>query len=238
SAVIVDETADLKQTARNLTFSSIGTTGQRCTSMRRVIVHRSIHDELVELLKKCFSQIKIGDPREPDTIVGPLIDAAALDHYDNTIKKAIEQGAKLVYGGKRIDRPGYYVEGAILTNVDPSWECAQEETFEPIVSVIPYDTLEEALDIHTNVSQGLTTRIHSTNIFNIEYFLSAAGSDCGIAKVNMGTTGADVGSAFGGEKATGGGRTAGSDAWKGYMRRQSVCINWSNQSPWDHFISL
>lgn len=238
SAVIVDETADLKQTARNLTFSSIGTTGQRCTSMRRVIVHRSIHDELVELLKKCFSQIKIGDPREPDTIVGPLIDAAALTHYDNTIKKAVEQGAKLVYGGKRIDRPGYYVEGAILTNVDPSWECAQEETFAPIVSVIPYDTLEEAIDIHNNVSQGLASGIHSTNIFNIEYFLSAAGSDCGIAKVNMGTTGADVGSAFGGEKATGGGRTAGSDAWKGYMRRQSVCINWSNQSPWDHFISL
>ncbi|HWK60281.1 MAG TPA: aldehyde dehydrogenase family protein [Eoetvoesiella sp.] len=238
SAVIVDETADLKQTARGVTFSSIGTTGQRCTSMRRLIVHRSVHDELVELLKKSFSQIKIGDPREEGTVVGPLIDAAALDHYEQTIKSAVAQGAKLVYGGKRIDRPGYYVEGAILTNVDPGWDCAQHETFAPIVSVIAYDTLEEAIQIHNNVRQGLASGIHSTNLANIEYFLSAAGSDCGIAKVNMGTTGADVGSAFGGEKETGGGRTAGSDAWKGYMRRQSVCINWSGESPWDKLISL
>lgn len=238
SAVIVDETADLKQTARSLTFSSIGTTGQRCTSMRRVIVHRSVHDELVELLKKCFVQIKIGDPREEDAVVGPLIDAAALDQYFKTLERAQEQGATLAYGGKRIDRPGYYVEGAILTGVDPSWDCAQHETFAPIVSVIPYDTLEEAMAIHNGVSQGLASGIHSTNLFNIEYFLSAAGSDCGIAKVNMGTTGADVGAAFGGEKATGGGRTAGSDAWKGYMRRQSVCINWSGESPWDSRISL
>ncbi|WP_397474512.1 aldehyde dehydrogenase family protein [Pusillimonas sp.] len=238
SAVIVDDTADLKQTARNLTFSSIGTTGQRCTSMRRVIVHRSVHDDLVELLKKSFAQIKIGDPRDEDSVVGPLIDAAALNDYENTIKKALEQGAKLVYGGKRIDRPGYYVEGAILTGVDPSWECAQNETFAPIVSVIPFDTLEEAMEIHNNVSQGLASGIHSTNIFNIEYFLSAAGSDCGIAKVNSGTTGADVGAAFGGEKATGGGRTAGSDSWKGYMRRQSVAINWSGETPWDNRISL
>jgi len=238
SAVIVDETADLKQTARNLTFSSIGTTGQRCTSMRRVIVHRSVHDELVELLKKSFAQIKIGDPREADAVVGPLIDAAALDQYEKTIAQAVAQGAKLVYGGKRIDRPGYYVEGALLTNVDPSWDCAQHETFAPIVSIIAYDTLEEAMEIHNNVSQGLASGIHSTNLFNIEYFLSAAGSDCGIAKVNMGTTGADVGAAFGGEKATGGGRTAGSDSWKAYMRRQSVCINWSGESPWDSRISL
>lgn len=238
SAVIVDETADLKQAARSLTFSSIGTTGQRCTSMRRVIVHRSIHDELVELLKKAFSQIKIGDPRDEDTVVGPLIDAAALDHYEQTIAAAVEQGAKLVYGGKRIDRPGYYVEGAILTGVDPHWDCAQRETFAPIVSVIPYDTLEEAMHIHNDVSQGLASGIHSTNLANIEFFLSAAGSDCGIAKVNMGTTGADVGAAFGGEKETGGGRTAGSDSWKGYMRRQSVCINWGGESPWDKRISL
>jgi len=130
------------------------------------------------------------------------------------------------------------VEGAILTNVDPGWDCAQHETFAPIVSVIAYDTLEEAIQIHNNVRQGLASGIHSTNLANIEYFLSAAGSDCGIAKVNMGTTGADVGSAFGGEKETGGGRTAGSDAWKGYMRRQSVCINWSGESPWDKLISL
>ncbi|HUH86517.1 MAG TPA: aldehyde dehydrogenase family protein [Pusillimonas sp.] len=238
SAVIVDETADLKHAARSLTFSSIGTTGQRCTSMRRVIVHRSVHDELVELLAKSFAQIKIGDPREEDAVVGPLIDSAALDHYEQTLKRAIERGAKLVYGGKRIDRPGYYVEGAILTGVDPSWECAQEETFAPIVSVMAYDTLEQAMAIHNNVSQGLASGIHSTNLYNIEYFLSAAGSDCGIAKVNMGTTGADVGAAFGGEKGTGGGRTAGSDSWKGYMRRQSVCINWSRESPWDSRIAL
>ncbi len=238
NGVIIDETADLKLAARSITFGAVGTTGQRCTSTRRIIAHRSVVDELVELLKQSFGQIKIGDPREADTVVGPLIDEAALRQYDASVRQAVELGGKLEYGGKRMDRPGFYVEPAIITGVQAEWPCAQHETFAPIVYVIVYDDLEDAMRMHNDVPQGLASGIHSTNIHNIEYFLSAAGSDCGIAKVNMGTTGADVGGAFGGEKETGGGRTAGSDAWKGYMRRQSVCINWGGESPWDKRIAL
>lgn len=235
---IVDETADLELAARSITFGVVGTTGQRCTSTRRVIVQRSVADRLVELLKRSFAQIKVGDPREPDTVVGPLIDQAAIGYYEQALREACEQGASVVYGGKRIDRPGYYVEPAIVTGVQPHWHCVQHETFAPIVYVMTYDSLDDALRIHNDVPQGLASGIHSTNLGNIELFLSAAGSDCGIAKVNMGTTGADVGAAFGGEKETGGGRTAGSDAWKGYMRRQSVCVNWGGESPWDSRIAL
>ncbi|CAG4886909.1 aldehyde dehydrogenase family protein [Paraburkholderia saeva] len=235
---IVDETADLKLAARSITFGVVGTTGQRCTSTRRVIAHRSVVRELTELLKQSFAQIKVGDPREQDAVVGPLIDRAAVGDFANAITMARELGGNVVYGGKRIDRPGYYVEPTIVTGVQPQWQCVQHETFAPILYVMVYDDLEEALRIHNDVPQGLASGIHSMHLGNIELFLSAAGSDCGIAKVNMGTTGADVGAAFGGEKETGGGRTAGSDAWKGYMRRQSVCVNWGGQSPWDARIKL
>ena len=235
---IVDETADLKEAAKALTFGVVGTTGQRCTSTRRVIAHRSIAGELVELLGKAFDQITIGDPRDRDTVVGPLIDAAAVRDYEAALDGAVAEGATIAYGGNRIDRPGLYVEPAIVTDVRPHFAIAQEETFAPIVSVLTYDTLEEAIAIHNDVAQGLASGMHSTNLRNIETFLSARGSDCGIVRINMGTTGADVGSAFGGEKETGGGRTAGSDAWKGFMRRQSVCVNWSGQTAWDNRIEL
>jgi aldehyde dehydrogenase (NAD+) len=235
---IVDETADLKLAARALTFGVVGTTGQRCTSTRRVIAHSSIADELVGLMKKAFDQIRIGDPRDPDTVVGPLIDAPAVEDYKNILAGAQSEGATVVYGGKVMDRPGLFVEPAIVTGVQPHFEIAQEETFAPIVSVLTYETLDEAIEIHNNVAQGLASGMHSTNLTNIETFLSARGSDCGIVRVNMGTTGADVGSAFGGEKETGGGRTAGSDAWKGFMRRQSVCVNWGGKSAWDNRIEL
>lgn len=235
---IVDETADLKLAARSITFGAVGTTGQRCTSTRRVIVHRSVEGELVELLKKSFAQIRIGDPREPGVVVGPLVDKAAVGHFESAVRDAAALGGQVVFGGRRIDRPGHYVEPTLITQVRPEWPCVQHETFAPIVYVVAYDTLEEAIDIHNGVPQGLASGIHSTNLGNIELFLSAAGSDCGIAKVNMGTTGADIGAAFGGEKETGGGRTAGSDAWKGYMRRQSVCINWGGESPWDSRLKL
>jgi aldehyde dehydrogenase (NAD+) len=197
-----------------------------------------VADRLVELLKLSFTQIKIGDPRDEDTVVGPLVDRAAVGHFQEVIQQAIELGGKVEYGGRVIDRPGYYVEPTLISNIKPQWPCAQRETFAPIVYVIVYDTLEDAIRIHNDVAQGLASGIHSTNLSNIENFLSAQGSDCGIAKVNMGTTGADIGAAFGGEKETGGGRTAGSDSWKGYMRRQSVCINWSGESPWDQRIKL
>jgi len=235
---IVDETADLKLAAKALTFGVVGTTGQRCTSTRRVIAHRSIVNELVELMQQAFAQIKVGDPREKDTVVGPLIDGAAVGQFEAAIKEATERGGKVVYGGARIERPGHYVQPTIVTHVQPDWTCVQHETFVPIVYVMPYDDLDEAIAIHNNVAQGLASGMHSSNLGNIEKFLSASGSDCGIVRVNMGTTGADVGAAFGGEKETGGGRTAGSDAWKGYMRRQSVCVNWGGTSAWDSRISL
>ncbi len=235
---IIDETADLNLAARSVTFGAVGTTGQRCTSTRRCIVHKSVAEEFVDKLSKSFSQITLGDPQEDDTMVGPLIDPMAVEYFENTIDAAVKAGAKVAYGGNCLGRVGYFVEPTIIIDCAPDWDCVQEETFAPIVFVMTYETLDEAIAIHNNVAQGLASGIHSTNIFHIEKFLSAEGSDCGIAKVNMGTTGADVGAAFGGEKETGGGRTAGSDAWKGYMRRQSVCINWSNTSPWDNIIDL
>ncbi|MDR3352982.1 MAG: aldehyde dehydrogenase family protein [Zoogloeaceae bacterium] len=235
---IVDETADLELAARAITFGALGTTGQRCTSTRRLIVHKSVVAPLLALLQKAFSQIRIGDPRAAESIIGPLIDASAVDAYRRSIAEAVRLGGKVVYGGKVIDRPGLYVEPCLITDVQPEWACVQGETFAPIVFVLVYETLEEAISIHNDVAQGLASGIHSTNLCHIETFLSAAGSDCGIVRVNMGTTGADVGSAFGGEKETGGGRTAGSDAWKGYMRRQSVCINWGGKSAWDHLVQF
>lgn len=235
---IVDETADLALAAKAIAFGAVGTTGQRCTSTRRVIAHADIADELVALMAKAFDQIAIGDPRDPDAIVGPLIDAPAVDDYRAALDGAKAQGASIMYGGNVIDRPGLYVEPAIVTGVQPDFTIAQEETFAPIVSVLTYRTLDEAIDIHNGVAQGLASGMHSTNLTNIETFLSSRGSDCGIVRINMGTTGADVGSAFGGEKETGGGRTAGSDAWKGFARRQSVCVNWGGKSAWDHLIEL
>jgi len=235
---IVDETADLALAAKAIAFGAVGTTGQRCTSTRRVIAHTSIVDELVELMGRAFAQVRIGDPRAADTLVGPLIDDGAVADYRAVIDRAVAEGATLAYGGRTIDRPGSYVEAAILTGVQPDSHAAQEETFVPIVSVLAYETLDEAIRIHNDVAQGLASGMHSTNMMNIETFLSARGSDCGIVRINMGTTGADVGAAFGGEKETGGGRTAGSDAWKGFARRQSVCVNWSGTSAWDNRISL
>ena len=235
---IVDETADLELAAKAITFGAVGTTGQRCTSTRRVIVHESVADRLVELLREAFRQVKVGDFRDADTLVGPLIDQAAVELYQQVVQHAVEQGGTVVYGGNVIDRPGRYVEPCLLTDVKPDFECAQEETFAPILSVLTYSTLDEAIEIHNGVVQGLASGMHSANLSNIERFVSAVGSDCGIVRVNMGTTGADVGAAFGGEKETGGGRTAGSDAWKGYMRRQSVCVNWGDTSAWDARIEL
>lgn len=238
SAIIVDQTADLKQAARAIANSGAGTTGQRCTSARRAIVHTSIAPQLIELLKSAFAQIKIGHFAEPDSLAGPLIDKAALGHYQAAIADAVALGGKVEFGGKRIDRDGYYVEPTFISGCQPHWPCIQRETFAPVVYLLTYETLEEAIAINNGVAQGLAAGIQSTNLYNIELFLSAAGNDCGIAKVNMGTTGADVGASFGGEKETGGGRTAGSDAWKMFMRRQSVCINWSGTTPWDARIAL
>jgi len=235
---IVDETADLAMAAKAITFGVVGTTGQRCTSTRRVIVAKSVAAKFTELLKQAFAQVKVGDPRERDTLVGPLIDRVAVKHFEEAVQSASALGGKVVFGGRHLDRPGYFVEPTIITGVKGSWPCAQHETFAPIVYLIEYETLDEAIGIHNDVAQGLAGGMHSSNVSNIERFLSAEGSDCGITRINMGTTGADVGAAFGGEKETGGGRTAGSDAWKGYMRRQSVCVNWGSETAWDSVIKL
>lgn len=229
---IVDETADLEQAAAALAFGAVGTTGQRCTSTRRVIVHKSVSRRLVELLCQAWSQIKVGDPAEADTLVGPLVDRGAVDDFENAVAQARELGGAVVFGGRRMAGRGYFVEPTIITGADNAWPCVQKETFAPILYVIEYESLDEAIALHNGVAQGLASGIHSTHLAHIERFLSASGSDCGIVRVNMGTTGADVGAAFGGEKETGGGRTAGSDAWKGYMRRQSVCVNWGGESAW------
>lgn len=238
SAIIVDETADLKQAARAIANSGAGTTGQRCTSARRVIVQKSVAAEVIELTKSALSQVRFGHFAEEGVMAGPLIDAKALDHYDNAIADAVALGGKVEVGGKRMDREGYFVEPTLITGCQPDWPCVQRETFAPVIYVLTCDTIEEAIAINNNVAQGLAAGIQSTNLYNIEMFLSAAGNDCGIAKVNMGTTGADVGASFGGEKETGGGRTAGSDAWKMFMRRQSVCMNWGGGTPWDAHIKL
>jgi len=234
---IVDETADLELAAAAIAFGAVGTSGQRCTSTRRVIAQRSIAGPLVELLKKAYSRIVVGDPAVQGNLVGPLVDRAAAGHFERSVAEAVALGGQVAFGGKRMDRPGYFVEPTIIVNAQNDWPCVQEETFAPLIYVIEYDDLAEAIALHNGVVQGLASGIHSNHLGNIELFLSAAGSDCGIAKVNMGTTGADVGAAFGGEKETGGGRTAGSDAWKGYMRRQSVCINWGKESPWNHLLN-
>ncbi|MBJ3816889.1 aldehyde dehydrogenase family protein [Shimwellia pseudoproteus] len=229
---IVDETADLEMAAAALAFGAVGTTGQRCTSTRRVFVQRSVRERLVDLLCQAWSQVKVGNPADPQTLVGPLVDAAAVDDFATAIDQACQLGGRVAFGGKRMPGNGYFVEPTLIVDAQNHWPCVQQETFAPLLYVIEYDTLDEAIAMHNGVVQGLASGIHSTSLGNIERFLSASGSDCGIARVNMGTTGADVGAAFGGEKETGGGRTAGSDAWKGYMRRQSVCVNWGKETAW------
>ncbi|WGD29728.1 aldehyde dehydrogenase family protein [Ancylobacter sp. WKF20] len=228
---ILDETADLDLSIAAITFGALGTTGQRCTSTRRLIVHKSRTKEVVERLKRAYDKVKVGDPFTPGTLIGPIIDKPAVAAFEKAVAEAKALGGEVVYGGNIIPGPGYFVEPTIILAKN-EWPCVQHETFAPILYVIEYETFDEALDIHNSVPQGLASGIQSTDIRHIEAFLSARGSDCGIAKVNMGTTGADIGAAFGGEKETGGGRASGSESWKAYMRRQSVAINWGSETPW------
>lgn len=236
NGLIVDETADLDLSIPTIVFGALGTTGQRCTSTRRLIVHRSRSADVVARLKTAYAKIKIGDPFEPGTLIGPLIDKAAVGDFERAIADAKALGGEVLIGGNVIPGGGYYVEPTLI-RARNDWPCVQHETFAPILYLIEYDTFDEALALHNGVPQGLASGIESTNMRNIERFLSAEGSDCGIAKVNMGTTGADIGAAFGGEKETGGGRASGSESWKSYMRRQSVCINWGSETPWRQLIN-
>ena len=230
NCIIVDETADMDLVIPAIVFGAVGTAGQRCTSTRRVIVHESKYRELTEKLIAAYKQVKIGDPLLPETLMGPLIDSNAIENFTEAVKIAKELGAELLYGGTILDSLGNYINPTII-KADNSWKIVQEETFSSILYLMKYETLEDAIKMHNSVPQGLSSSLFTLNIRNAEYFLSSQGSDCGIANINIGTSGAEIGGAFGGEKETGGGRESGSDSWKQYMRRQTNTINWSKELP-------
>jgi len=234
NAIILDESADLKLAIPAIVFGAVGTAGQRCTSTRRLIVHRSLLDAVSQKLATAYQQLanRIGDPLAEGTLMGPLIDADSVQRYTAAIAAAKEAGGTVLAGnGTLADRPGHFVLPTLISGVENSHPVIQTETFAPILYIIPFDTLDEAIDLQNNVPQGLSSAIFTMNLRSAERFLSAAGSDCGIANVNIGTSGAEIGGAFGGEKETGGGRESGSDAWKVYMRRQTNTINYSESLP-------
>ncbi len=245
NAIIVTPSANLDLALRAILFGSVGTAGQRCTTTRRIIVHESIREELVGRLLKAYEGVRIGDPRKPETLMGPLVTRGAVTDLQNAIERVKQEGGKILYGGEPLDGPdypgGHYVKPCIAA-VKNEYEIVQEETFAPILYIIGYgkkssspqqavDEIEEAVALHNGVPQGLSSAIFTENLREAEYFLSGRGSDCGIANVNIGTSGAEIGGAFGGEKETGGGRESGSDAWKAYMRRQTNTLNWSTEMP-------
>ncbi|MEJ2604612.1 MAG: aldehyde dehydrogenase family protein [Gammaproteobacteria bacterium] len=230
NAIIVDEHANMDLAVPAIVFGSVGTAGQRCTTTRRILVHDSRRDELKERLIRAYGQVRIGDPLDPDTLMGPLIDNQAVTNFERAIEDILSHGGKVLYGGHRLDRPGFFVEPTLVM-AENHWPIVQAETFAPILYLIGYETLDEALALHNGVGQGLSSAIFTDKLQHAERFLSAGGSDCGIANVNIGTSGAEIGGAFGGEKETGGGRESGSDAWKAYMRRQTTTINWGSEMP-------
>lgn len=230
NAIVVMDDADLDLAVRAALFSAVGTAGQRCTSLRRLLVHRAVADKVISRLAEAYGQVAIGDPLEEGVLMGPVISEDAIEKMMTSIEMARDQGGEVVTGGNRIDRVGFFVEPTIV-KVPKEASITQDETFAPILWVIEFDTLDEAIDIQNGVTQGLSSAIFTESLKNAERFLSSTGSDCGIANVNIGTSGAEIGGAFGGEKETGGGREAGSDAWKAYMRRQTTTINWGDDLP-------
>jgi len=228
NAIVVDETADMNMVIPAIAFGAVGTAGQRCTSTRRIIIQETRYEELVNRLVSAYEQVNIGDPLKDDTLMGPLVNEKAVKDYKNALERVKESGGEILYGGKTLE--GNFVQPTIV-KAENHWDIVQEETFAPILYVITYSTLDEAIDIHNNVPQGLSSAMFTLNVQNAETFLSSVGSDCGIANINIGTSGAEIGGAFGGEKETGGGRESGSDAWKQYMRRQTNTINWSKELP-------
>ena len=234
NAIIVDQSADLKLAIPAIVFGAVGTAGQRCTTTRRVFIHKSIYSDVLGKLVAAYRQVekKIGDPTLPSTLMGPLNSKAAVDGYLAAVGKATTAGGKIETGGKALaDRPGNFVLPTIVSGVKNADAVVQTETFAPILYAMPFETLEEAIELQNAVPQGLSSAIFTQNLKAAEAYLSAAGSDCGIANVNIGTSGAEIGGAFGGEKETGGGRESGSDAWKVYMRRQTNTINYSDALP-------
>lgn len=230
NAIIVDETADLDLAVPAIVFGAVGTAGQRCTSTRRLIVHESIYDQLIPRLVNAYKQIRIGSPLDGNTLMGPLIDQSAVNDYQEAIAHVQARGGNILYGGRLVNGDGHFVEPSIV-EVKKQNAVVKQETFAPILYVMRYRNLEGAIYMQNDVPQGLSSAIFTNSIKNAELFLSHRGSDCGIANVNIGTSGAEIGGAFGGEKETGGGREAGSDCWKAYMRRQTNTINWSDELP-------
>jgi aldehyde dehydrogenase (NAD+) len=234
NAIIISEHADLDLAIVGAVFGAVGTAGQRCTTTRRLIIHRSKYEEMKQRLVKAYSQLRIGNPLDQHNHVGPLIDTQAVQAYLGALKAVKEEGGKmLVEGGVFTDtdyESGCYVKPCIA-EVKPNFKIVQTETFAPILYIMAYDTLDEAIAMQNNVPQGLSSAIFSLNMRETEAFLAASGSDCGIANVNIGTSGAEIGGAFGGEKETGGGRESGSDSWKAYMRRQTNTINYTDKLP-------
>jgi aldehyde dehydrogenase (NAD+) len=234
NAIIVTENADLNLLIPGAVFGAVGTAGQRCTSTRRLIIHESVYDKTVEKIKKAYAQLRVGDPLDERNHVGPLIDTKAVKDYLGAIEKAKAEGATILVEGGALEGKGYesgcYVKPCVIAAKN-SFSIVQQETFAPILYVMKYSGLDEALAMNNDVPQGLSSAIFTVNMREAEKFLSTEGSDCGIANVNIGTSGAEIGGAFGGEKETGGGRESGSDAWKAYMRRQTNTINYTDKLP-------
>ncbi len=234
NAIIITGKADVEMAIRATVFGAVGTAGQRCTSTRRLIVHESVYDEISNRLVGIYKQLKIGSPLDQDTLVGPLIDQDAVDNMQKALYQLKQEGGKVLYGGQVLTE-GKYANGnyvvPALCEAKNDYKIVQEETFAPILYLIKYKDLDEAIAIHNGVVQGLSSAMFTTDMRESERFLSTVGSDCGIANINIGTSGAEIGGAFGGEKETGGGRESGSDAWKAYMRRQTNTMNWSHEMP-------
>ncbi|XP_012256643.2 alpha-aminoadipic semialdehyde dehydrogenase [Athalia rosae] len=233
NALIVAKDADLDMAIRAAVFSCVGTAGQRCTTTRRLILHAEIKIEFLERLKKAFAAVleRIGDPVEESTLYGPLHGSRSVDAYKLAIEKAVKAGGRVEFGGKVIDRPGFYVEPTIISGLSPTSELVRHETFAPIVYIFEAQSLEEAVAVNNDVEQGLSSSLFTKNLGDIFKWIGPLGSDCGIVNVNIGTSGAEIGGAFGGEKATGGGRESGSDAWKNYARRSTITINHGSELP-------
>jgi len=231
NAIIISKEADMEMAVRATVFGAVGTAGQRCTSTRRIIVQQDVYEQIKERLINIYESITIGNPLDEKTLVGPLIDRMAVENMQNALKQIEKEGGKVIYGGEVLENTeGHYVRPAIA-EVENHYDIVQEETFAPILYMIKYKELDEAIGYQNGVRQGLSSAMFSLNLRETEQFLSHEGSDCGIANINIGTSGAEIGGAFGGEKETGGGRESGSDSWKAYMRRQTNTLNWSDDMP-------
>jgi len=231
NAVVVAPSANLDLATRAIFFGAVGTAGQRCTSTRRVIVHESMTDKVREKLLAAYKSLPIGNPLDKKTLMGPLIDKKAVDMVQDSIQKLKDEGGEVLYGGERMELPGGCYMKPCLATAKPNFKIVHEETFGPLLYLLTYCDFDEAIEIQNGVPQGLTSSIFTNDVREAEKFVSAVGSDCGIANVNTGTSGAEIGGAFGGEKNTGGGRESGSDSWKSYMRRQTNTINFSSALP-------